>query len=212
MAKPKTTPAAGTSPFAHLLGGAAALAGRALGKKAEEDTPIDDEGPTDEDQVVDDELDDVEDAPETGKKGKKAKGKKAEDDSDQEPEADADDDEDDCDDDCDTDKEKAAYQRGLAMGRHRESARAARIFSSPAAAGRPDLAATLAFTTRNTSAEAGRLLSVVGAASPAPTRRGAALNDRMASRTDPQPGTGGGTVGKPSFGQRVAAVVAKVNG
>lgn len=211
MAKSKTTPAAGTSPFAHLLGGAAALAGRALGKKAEEDTPIDDEGPTNEDQVPD-KVEDVEEPEETGKKGKRAKGKKAEEeDSDQESEADADDD-DDGDEDCDTDKEKAAFSRGLAMGRDRESARAARIFRAPAAAGRPDLAATLAFTTRNTSAEAGRLLSVVGAASPAPTRRGAALNDRMASRTDPQPGTGGGTAVKPSFGQRVAAVVAKVNG
>ena len=203
MAK-KTVLAAGTSPFAHLLGGAAALAGRALGKKAEDDTPIEDEGPTDEDQVVDD-LKDVEEPGDEGKKGKKAKGRKAaaDDDDDQDSEADAEDKSgDDDDDETETDKEKAAYQRGLAMGRVRENKRCSRIFLAPAAAGRPDLAATLAFTTRNSSAEAGRLLTVVGAAAPS---RGRGLDDRMAGRNDPRPGADGGRQGKPSFSDRIAA-------
>ena len=204
MAK-KTTLAAGTSPFAHLLGGAAALAGRALGKKAEDDTPIDDEGPTDEDEVLD-EVEDVEEPGDEGKKGKNAKGKKAaaeeDDDDKQDSEADAEDD--DVDAESEDDKEQAAYQRGLAMGRARENTRCSRIFQSPAAAGRPDLAATLAFTTRNTSAEAGRLMGVVGAAP-----RARSLDDRMAGRTDARPGADGGRPGKASFADRVAAAKKK---
>lgn len=209
MAK-KTTLAAGTSPFAHLLGGAAALAGRALGKKAEEETPVDEEGPSDEDEVGD-EVEDVEDEPseeDRAKKGKRAKSKKAEadDDGDQDSDADAEDKGDDADDDeTETDKEKAAYQRGLAMGRARENKRCSRIFLNAGAAGRPDLAATLAFTSRTTSAEAGRLISVAGMS----TRRNATLDERMASRSEIRPGAGGGATGPASFADKMAAAKKK---
>lgn len=204
MAK-KTTLAAGTSPFAHLLGGAAALAGRALGKKAEDETPMDEEGPTDEDDVPG-EIEDVEE-PKDGKKARKAKKAESEsdDDDDQDVEADADD-KDDVDAEGEDDKEQAAYQRGLAMGRAREGKRCSRIFLAPGAAGRPDLAATLAFTTRSTSAEAGRLMSVVGAT----PRRGASLDDRMASRSDARPGAGGGQQpGKQSLADKIVATKAR---
>ncbi|MGI4764561.1 MAG: hypothetical protein ACRYGP_05790, partial [Janthinobacterium lividum] len=172
-------------------------------------------GPTNEDEVADDVIEDVEepgDADEKPEGKTKGKGKKAgakdEDDGDQDADADADD-KDDVDAESKDDKEQAAYQRGLAMGRVRENKRCSRIFLTAAAAGRPDVAATIAFTTRNTSAEAGRLMGVVGAA--ALGRRSASLDDRMGARTDARPGAGGagGAGGEPSFGQRVAAAVAK---
>lgn len=203
MAKP--TARTGTSPFAHLL----AVTGLARGKRAEEETPIDDEGPSNEDDAEDTEepLEDVEEGGDS-KKGRKAKGKAAaEDDDDQDAEADASDDDDE-DEDKKDDKEASAYRAGLAVGRARENARCARIFKSKAAAGRPDLAATLAFTTRNTSAEAGRLMNAVGAA-PAPRAR--SLSDRMDGRAEARPGAGGGG-GKPSFADRLAAAKKKVAG
>lgn len=133
-------------------------------------------------------------------------GKKAEDDDDQDPEADADDDDDaKAEDDMD-DKEKAAFRRGVALGRQRENARASRIFLTAATIGRPDLAATLAFTTRNTSAEAGRLMTAAGAVTPP---RGRNLDSRMGQRTEPRPGGDGGRGGKPSFGERAALAVKK---
>lgn len=134
-----------------------------------------------------------------GKKGKK--GKKA-DDEDQDPEADDGDETDECEEDGQDEKEASAFRRGLARGRARENARAARIFSHPAAAARPDLAATLAFTTRNNSAEAGRLMAAATAGSSRPRSR--SLDDRMGARSDARPG-GAGSDGKPSLAAQIIA-------
>lgn len=152
-------------------------------RRAEEDE-VDPEDPEDPgDPEAEEQPED-----EKSKKGKRAKKAKKADDEDQDPEADAGDDDDSCEEPED-EKEKEAFRRGLALGRARENLRASRIFQSPAAAGRADLAATLAFTTRNSSAEAGRLMA---AAAQAPQRRGRSLDDRMGARTDARPGADGG--------------------
>jgi hypothetical protein len=189
----KNTLAAGTSPFAHLLGGAAALAGRALGRKAEEEDAV--PGPDDADDDKTDAEDAPEDEPEKGKRGKKAEG---EDDAD---DADAEDESDDADAEEPEDKEQAKAFRD---GRAAERKRCAAIFSSPAAAGRPDLAATLAFSTSQTSAEA---IAVLGAANaPGLTLRGRSLDDRMGSRVERRPGAGGGSgKGEATFADQMAA-------
>jgi hypothetical protein len=148
-------------------------------RRAEED-----DRRNDEDARRAEEDDDSGNPPENGgKKGRKAKGE------DQDSESDAEDGDDDAEDGMD-DKEAAAYRRGLAVGRARENARGYRIFSNPAVAGRADFAATLAFTTRNTSAEADRLLR---STSEQPRGRRASLDDRMRERRDPRPGGDGGT-------------------
>ena len=206
----KKSLATGTSPFAHLLSGF-------RGARAEDDKPEDDEARkarrAEEDEkrkqedarrAEEDERRNEEDARRAEEDGadpddtKNDRDIDAEDgDEDQDPEADSSDGDDDMAEEGMDDKEKKAFRRGLALGRSRENARAARIFANPACAGRPELAATLAFTTRNTSAEAGRLLSVAGAA---PKPRGRTLSDRMGNRTEARPGAEGGTAAKPSFG------------
>jgi hypothetical protein len=212
----KKTLATGTSPFAHLLSGF-------RGNKAEDEKHEDDEARkarrAEEDEkrnqedarrAEEDDRRKNEDARRAEEDGadpedkKDPEGSRADDgDDDQDPEADAGDDDDTKDMD---DKEAKAFRRGLALGRARENARAARIFANPAAAGRADFAATLAFTTRNTSAEASRLLGAAGAT---PTPRTRALSDAMAVRKDPRPGADGGSAKEPSFGERVAAAVKK---
>lgn len=205
MAK-TTTLRAGTSPFAHLLSGVAAAAARVTGKRADDDgIDPEDEGEIDQGELDDDVEDDVEDVEEggnpepapDGKKGKKAKGKKAEDD---EPEAD--------DGDYDDEKEKAAWRAGLAAGAVRENKRCAAIFAAPAAAVRPDVAAQLAFRTRQTSAEA---IGVLTATAEPGTPRGTRdrLGDRMAERRDPAPGAAGGRA-EPTFAQAAAAAMKKI--
>lgn len=195
MAK-KNTLAAGTSPFAHLLGGAAALAGRALGKQAEDETRDDDA----EDDSDDADAEDDSDKPE-GKRGGKA-------DDDDEDDADAEDDDDDADaedDDADEPKGKKAatgFQRGYAAANKRASA----IFLSPAAAGRPDVAAQLAFGTSMSAAEAIGVLGTVGATGGKQRGR---LDDRMGSRTDPRPGSGSGKTGEASFADQMQAAQKK---
>lgn len=126
-------------------------------------------------------------------------------DEDQDPDADAEDDDADAEDGMD-EKESKAFRRGLAVGRARENTRSSRIFLAAAVVGRPDFAATLAFTTRNPSAAAARLLNDLAATQ---ARRGN-LDQRMVARPEPRPGAGGGSVSKPSFGDRVAAAVGKV--
>lgn len=219
----KTTLATGTSPFAHLLSGF-------RGKRAEEDKPEDDEARKAR-RAEEDERREEEDArraeeddrrreedarraeedgtsDEEGDGTDKPDGKKAEDDE-QDPEADdGDEDATKAEDDMDDD-EKKAFRQGLALGRVRENARASRIFASPAAAARPDLAATLAFTTRNSSAAALRIIGAAGTSAPARARFvGGSLDERMANRTEARPGADGGK-SKPSFGDRVAAAVKK---
>lgn len=194
MAK-KNTLAAGTSPFAHLLGGAAALAGRALGKQAEDETRDDDA----EDDSDDADAEDDSDKPES-KRGSKAG---ADDDD-----ADAEDDEDDVDaedDDADEPEGKKAvtgFQRGYAAANKRASA----IFLAPAAAGRPDLAAQLAFGTSMSAVEAIGVLGTVGATGGKQRGR---LDDRMGSRNDPRPGSGSGKTGEASFADQMQAAQKK---
>lgn len=189
----KTILAAGTSPFAHLLGGAAALAGRALGRRAEDE----DEMPDAEDDGDEPDAAEPDDEPEKGKRGKKAKGEDGDDED-----VDAEDDDSDVDaEEPEDDKEAKSFRAGRAA----ERKRCAAIFASPAAAGRPDLAATLAFGTNQTSAEA---IAVLGAAN-TPLGRSRTLDDRMANRRDPKPGAGGGSPGKGTFASRMSAALTK---
>jgi hypothetical protein len=214
----KTQLATGTSPFANLMAGF-------RGKRAEEDRPEDEEARkarrAEEDQKREEEDarraeedqrrqdEDArraeEDGSDEGDDPNQRTGKKAED-EDQDPEADNGDDDPD-DEDMD-EKARKAFRRGLALGRARESTRAARIFKSAAAGSNPALAATLAFTTRNSSAEAIRVMDAAGTSEP----RRRSLDDRMSNRTEPRPGADGGAGSggaKPSFGERVAAAVKK---
>lgn len=201
----KTTLAGGTSPFAHLLGGAAALAGRALGRRAEDDDTPDADDEQDDPDADDDDAPDADDTPndepEKGKKGKKGKKAAADDD-------DADDDADAEDDDID-EPEDEKEAKGFRAGRLAERKRCAAIFSSPAAAGRPDLAATLAFSTRQSSAEAIAVLTTATAPGTQPRGR-RTLDDRMADRREARPGAGTGAQGKPaSFAEEMAAALTK---
>ena len=203
----KFTQAAGTSPFAHLLAGAAALGARSSNRRAEddEDKP---EGSRAEDPEDDEDKDKpegsrAEDPDDEDKDKPEGKGRKG---AEQDP---ADDSHDDDDGGYEDEKARKAYRRGLAIGRARENRRASRIFSAPTAAKRPDLAATLAFSTRNSSAEATVLLDAAAAGTAdGPYRRQGRLDSRMGNRSEPRPGAEGGT-GKPSFGERVAAAVKK---
>lgn len=151
--------------FAHLIGlGKKARASeedenkkvrKAKGRKAEEDER-DEDAEDDEDREDAEEQDDEK----QGRKAKKAEG------DDDDP--DAEDDEDAEDDDENKDVKK---------GRRAERKRCARIFGSKAAAGRPDMAAHLAFNTRMSSSEAISTLKAMGAVQPATQR--ASLDSRM---------------------------------
>lgn len=154
--------------FAHLIGlGKKARASeededkkvrKAKGRKAEEDEP-DEDAEDDEDREGAEEQDDEK----QGRKAKKAKKAGGDDDD-----PDAEDDEDAEDDDENKDVKK---------GRRAERKRCARIFGSKAAAGRPDMAAHLAFNTRMSSSEAISTLKAMGAVQPATQR--ASLDSRM---------------------------------
>ncbi|EPL7529589.1 hypothetical protein RG484_003398 [Morganella morganii] len=158
--------------FAHLIGlGKKARASeedenkkvrKAKGRKAEEDER-DEDAEDDEDREDAEEQDDEK----QGRKAKKAEGD--DDDPDAEDDEDAEgDDEDAADDDENKDVKK---------GRRAERKRCARIFGSKAAAGRPDMAAHLAFNTRMSSSEAISTLKAMGAVQPATQR--ASLDSRM---------------------------------
>ncbi|KOO17451.1 hypothetical protein AC068_17385 [Morganella morganii] len=152
--------------FAHLIGlGKKARASeededkkvrKAKGRTAEEDE-------RDEDAEDDEDRENAEDQDDE-KQGRKAK--KAEDDDD---DADAEGDEEDTEDDDEN--------KDVKKGRRAERKRCARIFGSKAAAGRPDMAAHLAFNTRMSSSEAISTLKAMGAVQP-PTQR-ASLDSRM---------------------------------
>ncbi|EPY9201632.1 hypothetical protein ACXHVK_001186 [Morganella morganii] len=152
--------------FAHLIGlGKKARASeededkkvrKAKGRTAEEDE-------RDEDAEDDEDRENAEDQDDE-KQGRKAK--KAEDDDD---DADAEGDEEDAEDDDEN--------KDVKKGRRAERKRCARIFGSKAAAGRPDMAAHLAFNTRMSSSEAISTMKAMGAVQP-PTQR-ASLDSRM---------------------------------
>ncbi len=155
--------------FAHLIGlGKKARASeededkkvrKAKGRKAEEDEH-DEDAEDDEDQ--DDEK--------QGRKAKKAKKAEGDDDD---PDAEDDEDAEGDDEDAEDDDEN----KDVKKGRRAERKRCARIFGSKAAAGRPDMAAHLAFNTRMSSSEAISTLKAMGAVQPATQR--ASLDSRM---------------------------------
>lgn len=141
-------------------------------------------------------------------KSKKAKGHQAEDDK-KDPDAeendddqndnpddqdnkdpDANDDSDDADaeegeeGDGDDDKE----DRNVKKGRSAERSRCARIFGSQHAAGRMDLAATLALNSGISSAAAIRILATTAAPAPASASRKRTLDERMQAANTPRPG------------------------
>lgn len=116
----------------------------------DDDTKAEDDDPDAED---DDDQDDDKDK--SSKKGKKAKSRRA------------DDDDDDADAEENDDKEE---------GRRAERKRCAAIFGSKHAAGRPDMAAHLAFNTRMSAREAISTLALTGSA---PVSRRTSLDERM---------------------------------
>lgn len=158
--------------FAHLLG---------LGKKAKASENEDDkarkakarkaeDGERDENAEDDEsEAEDQDDEKENGKKGKKAKKAEGDDDDPDAEEEDAEGDDEDAEDDDDN--------KDVKKGRRAEQKRCARIFGSKAAAGRPDMAAHLAFNTRMSSSEAISTLKAMGAVQPVTQR--ASLDSRM---------------------------------
>ncbi|HBV9098641.1 hypothetical protein Q4R79_01565 [Morganella morganii] len=158
--------------FAHLIGlGKKARASeedenkkvrKAKGRKAEEDER-DEDAEDDEDREDAEEQDDEK----QGRKAKKAEG------DDDDPDAEDDEDAEGDDEDAEDDDEN----KDVKKGRRAERKRCARIFGSKAAAGRPDMAAHLAFNTRMSSSEAMSTLKAMGAVQPATQR--ASLDSRM---------------------------------
>ncbi len=151
--------------FAHLIGRKAkateeddAKTRKAKGRRAEDD---DEEESAENDEPESEEQDDEE----KDRKAKKAKSKKADDD---EEDPDAEEDEDAQEDDDNKDVKK---------GRRAEQKRCAQIFGSKAAAGRPDMAAHLAFNTSLSASEAISTLKAMGAT--APQSNGRSLDARM---------------------------------
>ncbi|EJD6038278.1 hypothetical protein [Morganella morganii] len=141
---------------------------KAKGRSAEEDE-------RDEDAEDDEDREGAEDQGDE-KQGRKAKkAKKAEGDDD-DPDADDDDDDADAEGD-DEDAEGDDDNKDVKKGRRAERKRCARIFGSKAAAGRPDMAAHLAFNTRMSSSEAISTLKAMGAVQPLTQR--ASLDSRM---------------------------------
>lgn len=128
-----------------------------------------------------------EDEGEDKDKGKKAKSRHAEEERDEEEAEEDDDDEDmEDDDDSDPDAEEDDDDAGaeeddstdVKKGSRAERKRCAAIFGSKHAAGRPDMAAHLAFNTRMSAREAISTLAAMGPATAVPTKR-SSLDERM---------------------------------
>lgn len=182
--------------FSHLIGGASA--GRSGRRAADDDDDLDDqennappgadEGDQDDDdgnatpsgrrraRGEDDDDNPGDDNDGDNPSGRRAQGNQNDDDGNATPSgrrrARGDDGEDDEDDEEDQDDPQACAARS------RERARCAAIFATKAAAGRPDLAAHLAFNTSLPRSQAIGLLRTAAAGS---TRRGGALADAMAT-------------------------------
>ena len=153
--------------YMHLIG----LGKKAKASKDEDDKARKAEEDERDENAEDDESDaeDQDDEKENGKKGKKAKKAEGDDDDPDAEEEDAEGDEEDAEDDDDN--------KDVKKGRRAEQKRCARIFGSKAAAGRPDMAAHLAFNTRMSSSEAISTLKAMGAVQPVTQR--ASLDSRM---------------------------------
>lgn len=134
----------------------------------------------------------------------------AEDDDNKDPDADEDDDKkrdpdaSEGDDDDGDDDEK----RDGRKARTAERQRCARIFNSSYAAANPALAASLAFNTGMSSADAIRVMKSSGSAAAAPEPRRASLDDRMRSAGNVRLGPDG----QKTTATRASAVVEKMTG
>lgn len=160
--------------FAHLLGLKKRVSededdGKEQSKKAKS-RHAEEERDDEEDAEDDDDREDMEDDDDSDPdaeeddnkvKGKKAKSRRAEED----------------DDDADAEEDE---NRDVKKGRRAERKRCAAIFGSKHAAGRPDMAAHLAFNTRMSASEAIGTLATMGAVAPAKTAR-VSLDSRMQS-------------------------------
>lgn len=162
------------SKFAHLMG---------FKKKASEDEDDDKEkGKKAKSRRAEEERDDEEDAEEEGDR------EDMEDDDDSDPDAEEDDDKGKgkkaksrrAEEDDDADAEEDDENRDVKKGRRAERKRCAAIFGSKHAAGRPDMAAHLAFNTRMSASEAIGTLATMGTVAPAKAAR-VSLDARMQS-------------------------------
>ena len=162
------------SKFAHLMG---------FKKKASEDEDDDKEkGKKAKSRRAEEERDDEEDAEEEDDR------EDMEDDDDSDPDAEEDDDKGKgkkaksrrAEEDDDADAEEDDENRDVKKGRRAERKRCAAIFGSKHAAGRPDMAAHLAFNTRMSASEAIGTLATMGAVAPARAVR-VSLDARMQS-------------------------------
>ncbi|WP_256852745.1 hypothetical protein [Pantoea sp. Fr+CA_20] len=166
------------------------------------------------------------------KKGKKARSRRAEEqDDDDNRDPDADDDSDDPDAEGDDNKDPDADEdddkkrdpdasegddddgdddekRDGRKARTAERQRCARIFNSSYAAANPALAASLAFNTGMSSADAIRVMKSSGSAAAAPEPRRASLDDRMRSAGNVRLGPDG----QKTTATRASAVVDKMTG
>ena len=193
--------------FAHLLG----LNKAAKASRAEEE---------EEQQNAEGEEENEEGDDKSSKKGKKAK-KANEDDPDAEeddPDAEEDDlDAEDDDDDPDAEEDEEDENKDVKKGRKAERERCAAIFSSRHAAGRPDLAATLAFTTKLSAKEAIRVMrangrTVTGAAVQLGQPKRQTLQDRMANEPQPRVGANGGKAGGGNTADQMKSLYNRVTG
>ncbi|HGM5452839.1 TPA: hypothetical protein ACKPZ5_000748 [Serratia marcescens] len=159
---------------------------KAKSRRAEEDRDDEEDAEDDddrEDMEDDDREPDAEDNDDDKEKGKKAKSRRAEED----------------DEDAEEDE-----NRDVKKGRRAERKRCAAIFGSKHAAGRPDMAAHLAFNTRMSAREAIDTLATVGAVAPQPQGR-KSLDARMRESEQARLGPDGE---KPSTGKN--ALVSKM--
>lgn len=160
------------SKFAHLMG---------FKKKASEDEDDDKEkGKKAKSRRAEEERDDEEDAEEEDDR------EDMEDDDDSDPDAEEDDDKEKgkkaksrrAEEDDDADAEEDDENRDVKKGRRAERKRCAAIFGSKHAAGRPDMAAHLAFNTRMSASEAIGTMATMGAVVPVKSAR-VSLDSRM---------------------------------
>lgn len=134
---------------------------KAKSRRAEEERDDEEDAEDDDDREDmeddDDREPDAEDDDDDKEKGKKAKSRRAEEDD---------------------EDAKEDENRDVKKGRRAERKRCAAIFGSKHAAGRPDMAAHLAFNTRMSAREAIDTLATVGAVAPQPQGR-KSLDARM---------------------------------
>lgn len=183
--------------FAHLLGLKKKVSEeedddkekskKAKSRRAEEERDDEEDAEDDDDREDmeddDDREPDAEDDDDDKEKGKKVKSRRAEED----------------DDDAEEDE-----NRDVKKGRRAERKRCAAIFGSKHAAGRPDMAAHLAFNTRMSAREAIETLATVGAVAPKPQGR-KSLDARMRESEQARLGPDGD---KPATGKN--ALVSKM--